>query len=239
MHFFKTTIITTIIMQAQSFSGDLTSYGATIGNQYCGFKKDSWNYQGLMTAAINLPQLSNSTSCGLCASIEYNGKRTNVLIDNLCPECKFGDLDLSHESWKSIIGNTDYGRTKASWEFIDCSPFLSSDIIITPFSINPWWLSVTPSNMRCGVSEMFIFVNDNWSQLQIGNQMNGLYFIYHSQSTPISGKFKFKLVSKLGEELETDWYTEIKEVFETKKQFQCSKEVNCFNRRLRSSNQRG
>ncbi len=213
-------IFTTLLTStALAFTGDLTSYDASTDNQFCGFKKESWNYDGMLTAAINNDQISNSTACGLCASVDYNGKKTTVLIDNLCPECKFGDLDLSHEAWQSVFGNTDYSRIKASWEFVECTKHLSGTLKITPYSINYWWLSVTPSNMRCGVSEMYIsFSEGSWLPMEISSRMNGLYFIY---SAHVSGPFKFKLISKLGESLETKWYDSIEQVFETGQQFNC------------------
>lgn len=227
MYFFKTLI--TLIPAVFAYTGEITAYGANLDNQFCGFKKDSWSNQ--LTAAIHI---SEPTTCGMCASIEFNGKRTNVLLDNHCPECKFGDIDLSHEAWQVIVGNTDYGRLKASWEYIDCSEFIKDNVIITAYDINPWWLALTPSNFRCGVSEMFIqFENQEWIKLSIGSNMNGLYFIYHNQVNPVSGKFRFKLISKLGDSIETEWYSEIKKKFDTLSQFSCTKEVNCFNRRLR------
>lgn len=232
MQIFKTSIITSIITSALAFTGDITSYGATLENQFCGFKKHSWGNQ--LTAAMNIAQIDNSASCGLCVSVDYGGKKTPVLIDNLCPECKFGDLDLSHEAWQVIVGNSDYSRLKASWEFIDCSAFITGNangnVIITSYDINPWWLALTPSNFKCGVSEMYImFESGDWIPLSIGSNMNGLYFIYHNPANPVNGKFKFRLVSRLGDSLETDWYSEIKKIFETGMQFECGSLSDCTN----------
>lgn len=215
------------------YSGDITSYGASMENQFCGFKKNSWNYNGMMTAAINAPMMDNSLSCGLCASVKYKEKTVNVLLDNLCPECKFGDLDLSNEAWKELTGNNNYGREKATWEFVDCGNFLVQEnaekgLILKPHHINYWWLSVTPSNMKCGINSMSIlFKSDEskWMDMERNNNlMNGLYFIYHNH---IVGDFKFKVVSKFGEEMITDWYSEIKDIFYVKKQFKCEEEEEC------------
>jgi expansin (peptidoglycan-binding protein) len=219
----SSTIIFTsaIIASSSAYSGDLTSYGAAPENQFCGFKSSSWNYNGLMTAALNAPMMNESLSCGLCAAVSYEGKNHAVLIDNICPECRYGDLDLSNQAWQAIVGNSNYGRMQATWEFIECDQFLLPDkqIVLKPHHINYWWLSVVPSGMKCGVSEMYISFGDNWIGMKRSNElMNGLYFIYHEH---ITGKFKFKLVSALGDEIETDWYDQILETFETKKQFEC------------------
>ncbi len=237
---YLTTLITFLCIEnlsvyVSAFSGDITSYGASEENQFCGFKSFSWNYNNLMTAAINMPMIDNSLSCGLCANVKYKDKIETVLIDNLCPECKFGDLDLSNQAWQKIVGNSNYGREKATWEFVECDKFIKNTsednggLILRPHHINYWWLSITPSNMKCGISNMFISLkeidNGAWKEMERNNNaMNGLYFIYHNN---VRGEFKFKIVSKFGEEIETDSYTEIKETFFIKKQFACKETEDC------------
>lgn len=211
----------------------MTSYGASEENQFCGFKSASWNYNNLMTAAINIHMIDNSLSCGLCANVKYKEKIETVLVDNMCPECKFGDLDLSNQAWKKLTGNSNYGREKITWEFVSCDKFIKKEnseqggLVLKPHHINYWWLAMTPSNMKCGVSNMFISFKgkSDWIQMERNNNaMNGLYFIYHNH---IQGEFKFKVLSKYGEEIETDWYKEIKEVFYIGKQFKCEEMEDC------------
>jgi len=221
-----------VVRSEHHYTGDITSYGAMPENQFCGFKKNSWNYNGLMTAAINNDMIDNSITCGMCAAVTYGDKSTVVLLDNLCPECKHGDLDLSHEAWNYLTNNKNYGREKAKWSFIDCDKFIIKDgepsggIILKPHHINYWWLAITPSNMKCGVSSIDIsFEGKEWISMERDNgKMNGLYFIFHSQ---VVGSFRFKLTSRLGEELITDTYNSIDEIYYTKKQFKCDAEVDC------------
>ncbi len=209
------------------FSGDITAYGATYEGGFCGFNSKSWNYKGLMTVAINQPQIDNSLTCGLCAVVSYKSKSTIVLIDNVCPECKFGDLDLSQQAWQAIVGGSNYGREKATWEFVDCESFLlqGGGIQLRPHHINYWWLAISPSSMRCGVSSMEIKQGSNWVTMQRDNsQMNGLWFIHHAQ---VQIPFRFRLHSALGDVVETDDYNEIKDVWNIGKQFSCSLEQSC------------
>jgi hypothetical protein len=220
------------VVSAQ-YSGDMTSYGASEENQFCGFKSLSWNYNNLMTAAINMPMIDNSLTCGMCATIKYKDKKETVIIDNLCPECKYGDLDLSNQAWQKITGNSNYGREKMTWEFSNCDNFLRLEekgLILKPHHINYWWLSITPSNMKCGINNMFIKIKNNnkesdWVQMKRNNNiMNGLYFIYHNH---VNGEFRFKILSKFDEVMETEWYSEIKEIFYIKKQFECKEAHDC------------
>lgn len=219
--------LTMCITTVRSFSGDITAYGASYEGGFCGFNSKSWNYNGLLTTAINQPQVDNSLACGLCAIVSYNHKSTIVLIDNVCPECKHGDLDLSQQSWQTIVGGTNYGREKASWEFVDCDQFLlpTKNIQLRPHHVNYWWLAISPSSMRCGVSAMEIKQGGDWVSMQRDNsQMNGLWFIHHTQ---IQLPFRFRLHSSLGDVIETEDYNEIKEVWDIGKQFECAEEQDC------------
>ena len=219
------TILFNLFTQSNAYTGEITSYGAMNTNQFCGFIDSSWNYNNLMTAAINGKQIDNSLSCGLCAAVTYNNKTEIVLIDNMCPECKHGDLDLSQQAWEKLTGNRNFGREKASWEFVTCDRFLKDEknIILRPYSINYWWLSINPSNLLCGMEKMFIsFKDENWIEMERKNEkMNGLYFIYHNQVIP---PFKFKLINLYGEEIITENYNEIQQIFNIGKQFSCSSE---------------
>lgn len=221
------------------FSGDITAYGAKLSNQFCGFKENSWNYDsGLkLTGAINGEQIDNSLTCGMCALVEYKDKKEVILLDNICPECKKGDIDLSHEAWKKLVGDDNYSRYKAKWSFVDCDKFSFKEkgIILQPHHINYWWLAITPSNMKCGVETIQImFKNGNWISMdRDNNKMNGLYFIYHAEIKP---PFKFKLISRIGDELETEWYDKIENLGDIKKQFACDKEIDCgFNVALKNN----
>jgi expansin (peptidoglycan-binding protein) len=183
-----------------------------------------------MTAAINMPMIDNSLSCGMCAIVKYKDKKETVLLDNLCPECKYGDLDLSNQAWEKLTGNKNYGREKITWDFANCDKFIKPEkngVVLTPHHINYWWLSITPSNFKCGINNMFIMFKDkgSWIEMERKNSnMNGLYFIYHAH---VQGEFKFKVLSKFDEEIETDWYSEIKEEWTLGKQFKCEQAVDC------------
>lgn len=220
-------VISLIVNSVGGFSGDLTAYGANLNGGFCGFNEKSWTYNGVLTAAVNQPQIDNSLTCGLCAIVSYNSKSTVVLIDNVCPECKYGDLDLSQQSWKAIVGDTNYRREKATWEFIDCASFLLTDgsIQLRPHHVNYWWLAVNPSSMKCGVSAMELWQGNAWvSMVRDNSQMNGLWFIHHAQ---VQTPFRFRMHSHLGDVVETQEYTEIQQVWNTGLQFKCDLEQDC------------
>ena len=79
-----------------------------------------WNGVGL-TVAINQAQWDEGRACGKCVRAVGTGEGIgtaafggpyNGTIDNLCPECKFGDVDF---------GMRGDGRWKITWEFVPCA----------------------------------------------------------------------------------------------------------------------
>jgi hypothetical protein len=79
------------------------------------------NFNGIpLTVAMNKNQYQNGDTCGKCVSIQGSGigigttPLTGSLfatIDNECPECKFGDIDLG------MYGD---GIWDITWDFVPC-----------------------------------------------------------------------------------------------------------------------
>jgi len=109
---------------ASGYYGEGTFYGAGGAgtNGYCQISAVSLGMS--TTVAINPYQMEGGQSCGKCVEIFGKGEGSGMtpiigpyiaMIDNLCPECKDGDLDLG------IQGD---GRWKITWNFIDCQRHL-------------------------------------------------------------------------------------------------------------------
>ena len=73
-----------------------------------------------ITVAMNQAQYEGGGACGKCirATGSGGGLGTTPIIgpiyatvDNLCPECKFGDIDFG-------LGGD--GRWQINWDFVDC-----------------------------------------------------------------------------------------------------------------------
>lgn len=96
------------------FFGDLTYYSGAGSGGSC---SSSYVPEGFTTVAMNNPQYSDGLACGSCLEATYHIGGESVyfkaIVDNLCPECAFGDLDL---------GETGDGRWSLEWSFIKCPP---------------------------------------------------------------------------------------------------------------------
>ncbi len=78
------------------------------------------NIDGLLTVAMNKQQYADSKTCGMCLELTghgigqgrkpINGTRL-AMVDNQCPECPYGDVDL---------GETGGGRWEVEWIAVEC-----------------------------------------------------------------------------------------------------------------------
>lgn len=105
-----------------SFEGQATFYQIQPRGEFgsCMLPRNFNNINN--TVAINRPQYENGLVCGKCVLITPKGtgigttpitKSIFATIDNECPECHFGDID---------IGLPGDGRWEITWDFVPCHP---------------------------------------------------------------------------------------------------------------------
>ncbi|KAG5186454.1 hypothetical protein JKP88DRAFT_143409, partial [Tribonema minus] len=100
---------------AYMYEGDLTYYG---GSQQGGACSQKYVPPGYLTVALNHNQFNNGYGCGMCLNACITNKPSGVecfkaIVDNACPECTHGDLDLG------VAGD---GRWHVSWSTVKCPP---------------------------------------------------------------------------------------------------------------------
>lgn len=200
----------------QQFTGIATAYGGKIYGGSCGFKHNNYKY-GL---AMNAIQYNNSLTCGTCVNINYNNNNIIGLVTDICPECKYGDLDLFEETYIKLI-NKPFSREQISWSFINCPlDVINSKIELKLDEINYYWLAIRPENIKCQLSEIYIKQDNKWIELERNdNIMKGLYFIYNKK---INMPIQFKLINKFNEEIVSPIYYELTNSFILNNQFNCN-----------------
>ena len=130
MGILNSSIITLILRNAMAyeFSGDATYYGGAGVGGSC---SSSYIPSGFTTVAMNNDQYDNGLVCGSCIEGVYHLGGESIyfdaIVDNLCPECSFGDLDL---------GESGDGRWDLEWSFTECP---SHDLIITSQGSNSFY----------------------------------------------------------------------------------------------------
>jgi expansin (peptidoglycan-binding protein) len=108
------------------YEGEGTYYGGVAGGAggHCGIYVDSGDFYH---AAMNHIQYDSSNTCGVCVRIlGPKGEVTLKIVDE-CPECKFGDIDMTTKVFPQLADPKD-GRIKIRWQYVPCP--LSKDITL-------------------------------------------------------------------------------------------------------------
>jgi hypothetical protein len=94
---------------------------------------------GFTTVALNAPQYALGAACGTCIYACFDdlgvgrGERCiEAIVDDECPECRSGDLDL---------GEVGDGRWPVNWRIIQC-PTRQDGLKFTTQGSNPWYAKV-------------------------------------------------------------------------------------------------
>ena len=114
-------LFSSFLCLVSGFEGDGTYYGQGGAGQ-AGSCMLPRSFNGILnTVAINAEQYDNGAMCGKCVVVRGEGIGLGTkpiigpiyaTIDNLCPECKYGDIDLGLEG---------DGRFRINWDFISCN----------------------------------------------------------------------------------------------------------------------
>jgi len=135
-------------------SGDGTYYGTQDGSGgACSiYPSPSFVSNGVTKVAINAPQYSGSLACGMCMQVNGNGKGSGAnpikgtflaFVDDLCPECKTGALDLA------LNGD---GRWDISWVAVDCP--VQGNLQYAFQGSNAWYIKMQVRNHRIPVQSV-------------------------------------------------------------------------------------
>jgi len=135
----------------------------------CSFPLDE---RPLYNGAMNATEYDSSRVCGAYVKVKGPNGEIIVLIDNKCPECAVGDIDLSSDAFNQIADSVD-GRVNISWNYVEGpdSP------IIYQFKegSNQWHLEILVKNIKYAIKSLEIKVNDSWINL---SRKNYNYFVY-------------------------------------------------------------
>ncbi|CAL8470266.1 g9808 [Coccomyxa elongata] len=199
--------------------GDGTFYGQQDGQDSQGTCSYNENFANSIklpwttgvdnTIALNDAQFANSGGCGLC--IKYRGigaglgttplstsEWKTAFVNNRCPECAFGDID---------INSRGDGRWKVEWYAVPCNvgdSNLRYDIVVSSY----YWFSLVVSNTRVPITSVEVKLNGQWLPLKrtVNNQ-----WPYYNTNGPWQSSFPMpiRVTSVTGETIE-DSITSVK-----------------------------
>eukprot|EP00890_Picochlorum_soloecismus_P003290 jgi/Picsp_1/3962/NSC_01474-R1_carbohydratebinding protein len=187
------------------FEGDGTAYSEEVedgSNFACSYRtlpdKAKTNF-----VAINLPQWDEGRACGKCVNVWCTDpfcttqfEPVKLMVVDLCPECKQGDLDLSIPAYEQVTGRWPH-RLKVEWEWSDCGEWFDDDDEIRmdiKDGSNDWWRGFFFSNSRYPLSS--VSINGRVLERQE-------YNFWTDRGELEKGPYKIALTASTGETIET------------------------------------
>lgn len=157
---------------SEVFTGEGTYYGATGGGN-CSFDSSP---NDLMVGALNNSQYANADYCGACAKIKGPKGEVKIRLVDKCPECKWGDIDLSPEAFDKIAERAA-GRIPISWTFEACDVLGNLKFRFKEGS-SQWWIGVQVKNHRYPITK-FEFKNSKGEWINVARKDYN-YFVQES-----------------------------------------------------------
>lgn len=200
------------------FKGDGTPYHlSAVGNGNCAFMS-AWSQASTNYVALNRPQWDSLTHCGqcieaTCISSKCKNRNTAVTLQvvDQCPECKYGDLDMSPSALIKIVGSNP-GRIEIGWKYVDCPKPDTIKVCLKEGS-NKWWVAIQPTNTRIAVKSLSI--ND-----RPGKMLEGAFYYYIESKDEVPfNKIKVTVTSVDGDVVSGTYSMKENACVDTKQQF--------------------
>jgi expansin (peptidoglycan-binding protein) len=125
------------LADSSTHSGEGTFYGYGGGGN-CSFPKNN----NILTAAMNATDYAGSAACGgvIVVTNDDTGLSVTVRIDDQCPECAKGDVDLDQNAFAQIA-DISKGRIPISWHYVANDQAGNMKLYFKEGS-SQWWTAV-------------------------------------------------------------------------------------------------
>lgn len=187
---FQTVIAQTMTCN-EVFTGEGTFYGYSGGGN-CSFPNPN---TPIYIGAMNEVQYANSITCGACVEVTGALGTVTISIEDRCPECVFGDIDLSPAAFE-MIDNPINGRVPISWKIVAC-PYSNPVKFRFKEGSSQYWTAVQVRNHVYPVATLEYKVNGNYINI---NRENYNYFVVTSGMGP--GPYDFRITDVYGNVIE-------------------------------------
>ncbi len=175
------------------FTGEGTFYEYNGGGN-CSYPNP---YTNLPSGALNQSQYGSAQLCGACA--EVTGERGSLVIsiEDQCPECQFGDVDLEKDAFP-LIADPIKGRVPIRWKLVPC-PVSGPVVLYFKEGSHQWWKAIQVRNHRYPIAKLECKINGQYVALprQAYN-----YFVSDQGLGSAAGPFDFRITDTKGEVIE-------------------------------------
>ncbi|MEJ2044915.1 MAG: expansin EXLX1 family cellulose-binding protein [Reinekea sp.] len=182
----------TVALNATAKTGEGTYY------QYDGGGNCSFPIQSdIPTAAMNAKDYNNSAACGAVISVTNTDTRLSVTvrIDDQCPECAEGDVDLTPAAFEQIAALST-GRIPISWQYI-ANPVAGNIKLFFKEGSSQYWTAVQLRNHRYPVADLAFRRTSSGDAYQSLKRQSYNYFLKEDGFG--TGPYDFRLTDYCGQ----------------------------------------
>jgi len=172
------------------FFGEATFYGYGGGGN-CSYADPEFP---AMTGAINQRQYDSSEICGACAEVTGPIGKLIIRIEDRCPECAYGDIDMSEAAFPLVAKRVD-GRVPISWKIVPC-PVEGPIQFYFKEGSSKWWTAVQIRNHKYPVKSVELFSDGEWEQIP-----QTMYNYFMKERGFGIGPYDFRVVDIYGDTL--------------------------------------
>ncbi len=176
----------------QTFTGEGTFYGYGGGGN-CSFPTPT---SPVLTGAMNELQYDGSMTCGACVEVTGNKGSLVIRIEDRCPECQYGDIDLSEEAFPYIDDKIN-GRVPISWKFVPC-PVQGAIKLYFKEGSSQWWTAVQVRNHKYPITRLEYKVDGQW--VIVPRLMYNYFVVEYPGMGP--GPYDFRITDMYGHVIE-------------------------------------
>lgn len=174
------------------FKGEGTYYNIALFGNFGNCSIENEKFQPFLIGAMNAKQYGMADYCGACVQITGPKGIVKVHIIDQCPECAFGDIDLSPEAFDYLAPRID-GRIPISWHVVPCQTSNSIQYYFKEGS-SQYWTAVQVRNHRNPIAK-FEYKNAN----NIFITVPRLDYNYFVQSSGMGvGPYTFRITDVYG-----------------------------------------
>ncbi len=175
----------------ETFTGEGTYYGYAGGGN-CSFPTPT---SPVYTGAMNETQYDTSMTCGACVEVTGSKGSLVIRIEDRCPECAYGDIDLSEEAFP-LIDDKINGRVSISWKFVPC-PVEGAVKFYFKEGSSEWWTAVQIRNHKYPIAKLEYKVDGQWVNIE-----RKMYNYFVVESGMGVGPFDFRVTDMYGDIIE-------------------------------------
>lgn len=154
------TSLNAVAQDSLGFFSGIASYYHFSGRGNCSFRPPK---KPVLTAAVNTAQYDTAALCGACLLVIGSKDSVVVRVEDRCPGCKYGGLDLSKEAFERI-DDIKKGRIKIRWKQVPCPTKDSMHIYIRKSS-GIGWFSFIVLNHQHAIKKVEWLNDSTWTNV--------------------------------------------------------------------------